>query len=66
MIGSLTDAQRTAATLRYGRDLPVTAIAEQMGRSEGAAKLLLDRGLAAVRIGTSLRDINGRSANPHC
>jgi RNA polymerase sigma-70 factor (ECF subfamily) len=49
VIDSLTDAQRTAVALRYGRDLPITAIAEQMGRSEGAVKLLLNRGLAAVR-----------------
>jgi len=49
VIDSLTEAQRTAVGLRYGRDLPITAIAEQMGRSEGAVKLLLNRGLAAVR-----------------
>jgi len=49
VIDSLTDAQRAAVALRYGRDLPITAIAEQMGRSEGAVKLLLNRGLAAVR-----------------
>ena len=49
VIDSLTEAQRTAVALRYGRDLPITAIAERMGRSEGAVKLLLNRGLAAVR-----------------
>jgi RNA polymerase sigma-70 factor, ECF subfamily len=42
-------AQRTAVTLRYGADLPIAAIAERMGRSEGAVKLLLNRGLNAVR-----------------
>jgi RNA polymerase sigma-70 factor (ECF subfamily) len=49
VIDGLTEAQRTAVALRYGRDLPITAVAEQMGRSEGAVKLLLNRGLAAVR-----------------
>jgi RNA polymerase sigma-70 factor (ECF subfamily) len=48
-IDGLTDAQRVAVTLRFGRDLPIAAIAQQMGRSEGAVKLLLNRGLAAVR-----------------
>jgi RNA polymerase sigma-70 factor (ECF subfamily) len=48
-VDGLTDAQRLAVTLRFGRDLPIAAIAEQMGRSEGAIKLLLNRGLAAVR-----------------
>jgi RNA polymerase sigma-70 factor (ECF subfamily) len=48
-IDALGEAQRTAVTLRLGRDLPIAAIAEQMGRSEGAVKLLLNRGLTAVR-----------------
>ena len=45
----LTEAQRTAVALRYGEDLPIAAIAARMGRTEGAVKLLLNRGLAAVR-----------------
>jgi RNA polymerase sigma-70 factor (ECF subfamily) len=49
-IDQLSEAQRTAVTLRYRRDLPIADIAGQMGRSEGAVKLLLNRGLAAVRI----------------
>ena len=48
-VDNLTDAQRTAVTLRFGSDLPIAAIAGQMGRTEGAVKLLLNRGLAAVR-----------------
>ena len=48
-IDALGEAQRTAVTLRLGGDLPIAAIAEQMGRSEGAVKLLLNRGLTAVR-----------------
>lgn len=48
-VDSLSDAQRSAVMLRFGRDLPIAAIAEQLGRSEGAVKLLLNRGLTAVR-----------------
>ena len=48
-IDGLPEAQRTAVTLRFGRDLPITDIAAHLGRTEGAVKLLLHRGLAAVR-----------------
>jgi len=48
-IDALGDAQRTAVTLRFGDDLPIARIAERMGRSEGAVKLLLNRALVAVR-----------------
>jgi RNA polymerase sigma-70 factor, ECF subfamily len=48
-IDALSEAQRAAVTLRYGADLPIAAIAARLGRSEGAVKLLLNRGLAAVR-----------------
>jgi RNA polymerase sigma-70 factor, ECF subfamily len=48
-VDSLSDAQRTAITLRFAHDLPIAAIAERLGRSEGAVKLLLNRGLTAVR-----------------
>ncbi|HKT03209.1 MAG TPA: sigma-70 family RNA polymerase sigma factor [Rugosimonospora sp.] len=48
-VDGLTEAQRVAVTLRFGRDLPIADIAQHMGRSEGAIKLLLNRGLAAVR-----------------
>ena len=56
-IDSLGEAQRTAVMLRYGRDLPLAEIAAQMGRTEGAIKLLLNRGMAAVR--TQLRAVEG-------
>jgi RNA polymerase sigma-70 factor, ECF subfamily len=56
-IDSLGEAQRTAVMLRYGRDLPIAEIAAQMGRTEGAIKLLLNRGMAAVR--TQLRAAEG-------
>lgn len=48
-IDNLTEAQRTAVTLRFGGDLPIAEIAGKMGRTEGAIKLLLNRGLAAIR-----------------
>src|SRR5579859_3041667 len=48
-VDRLTDAQRTAVTLRFGRDLPIAEIAGKMGRTEGAIKLLLNRALAAIR-----------------
>jgi RNA polymerase sigma-70 factor (ECF subfamily) len=53
----LTEAQRTAVILRLGHDLPIADIAARMSRSEGAVKLLLNRGLAAVRahLGPRLR-----------
>jgi RNA polymerase sigma-70 factor, ECF subfamily len=49
-VDQLTDAQRTAVLLRLGQDLPIADIAERMDRSVGAVKLLLNRGLAAVRV----------------
>jgi RNA polymerase sigma-70 factor (ECF subfamily) len=48
-VDRLPPAQRAAVTLRFGRDLPIAAIAAHMGRSEGAVKLLLNRGLTALR-----------------
>ena len=50
VIGQLCDAQRTAVTLRLGADLPIADIADRMDRTEGAVKLLLNRGLTTVRI----------------
>ncbi len=48
-VDALPDAQRTAVVLRHGGDLPIAAIAARMNRTEGAVKLLLNRGMAAVR-----------------
>ena len=48
-IDQLSDAQRTAVVLRLERDLPIAEIAGHMNRSEGAVKLLLHRGMAALR-----------------
>jgi RNA polymerase sigma-70 factor (ECF subfamily) len=48
-VDNLSSAQRTAVILRLGHDLPIAEIAALMERSEGAVKLLLNRGLHAVR-----------------
>ena len=48
-VDNLTEAQRTAVTLRFGSDLPIADIAGRMDRTVGAVKLLLNRGLAAIR-----------------
>lgn len=48
-VDRLTEAQRAAVMLRLGDDLPIAEIAARLDRSEGAVKLLLNRGLAAVR-----------------
>jgi RNA polymerase sigma-70 factor, ECF subfamily len=49
-VDQLADAQRTAVLLRLGYDLPISDIAARMDRSVGAVKLLLNRGLANVRV----------------
>jgi RNA polymerase sigma-70 factor (ECF subfamily) len=46
----LPPAQRTALWLRYGEELELREIALQMGRSVGAVKLLVHRGVRAVRV----------------
>lgn len=45
----LPASQRTALALRFGHDLAVGEIADRMGRSEGAVKLLLHRAQRVVR-----------------
>ena len=57
-VGELTEAQRTAVLLRLEKDLPIAEIAGRMNRSEGAVKLLLHRGLAAVRERLADREIS--------
>jgi RNA polymerase sigma-70 factor (ECF subfamily) len=49
-VADLCPAQRTAVTLRLGRDLPIADIAGRMDRTEGAVKLLLNRGLTTLRL----------------
>ena len=48
-IESLPAAQRTALTLKLGEDLKLAQIGEIMGKSEGAIKLLIHRGMIGVR-----------------
>ncbi|HET9051628.1 MAG TPA: sigma-70 family RNA polymerase sigma factor [Candidatus Dormibacteraeota bacterium] len=48
-IESLPMAQRTALTLKLGEDLKLAQIGEIMGKSEGAIKLLVHRGMIALR-----------------
>jgi RNA polymerase sigma-70 factor (ECF subfamily) len=48
-IDSLPSQQRMAMTLKYAEDLPLAAIGQIMGKSEGAIKLLIFRGTATVR-----------------
>ncbi|MFN2568304.1 MAG: RNA polymerase sigma factor [Candidatus Dormibacteria bacterium] len=49
-IDMLPEQQRIAMTLRLGEDLKLAQIAEIMGKSEGAVKLLIHRGVAGVRL----------------
>jgi len=48
-IDSLPAAQRTALTLKLGEDLKLAQIGVIMGRSEGAIKLLIHRGMIGLR-----------------
>lgn len=50
VLDRLTDAQRLAVTLRLAHDLTIAEIAKRLNRSEGAVKLLLNRGLATARL----------------
>jgi RNA polymerase sigma-70 factor (ECF subfamily) len=48
-IDGLPEQQRTAMTLKLGEDLKLAQIGEIMGKSEGAVKLLVHRGMIGVR-----------------
>lgn len=48
-IDSLPPQQRTALTLKLGEDLKLADIGAIMGKSEGAVKLLVHRGMLGVR-----------------
>jgi RNA polymerase sigma-70 factor (ECF subfamily) len=48
-IDSLPTHQRTALSLKLGEDLKLAQIGEIMGKSEGAVKLLIHRGMIGVR-----------------
>ena len=48
-IGSLPDDQREALRLRYVEGLPTKDVAEQLGKSDGAIRVLLSRTLARLQ-----------------
>ena len=48
-IDTLPEQQRTAMTLKLGEDLKLAQIGEIMGKSEGAIKLLIHRGMIGLR-----------------
>jgi RNA polymerase sigma-70 factor (ECF subfamily) len=49
LIAGLPPAQHTALALRLGQDLSNVDIAAIMGKSEGAVKVLVHRGIASLR-----------------
>ncbi len=55
-IDSLPEQQRVAMTLKLGEDLKLAQIGVIMGKSEGAVKLLIHRGMLGVRqrLGTTV------------
>jgi RNA polymerase sigma-70 factor (ECF subfamily) len=48
-IDTLPEQQRTAMTLKLGEDLKLADIGVVMGKSEGAIKLLIHRGMIGLR-----------------
>lgn len=46
--GALTEDQREALALRFRADLPIREVAETMGKSEAAVKMLLQRAIRAL------------------
>lgn len=48
-LADLTEDQRDALALRYAADLPFAAVARALGKTEPAAKMLVQRGLGALR-----------------
>ncbi len=48
-LATLAPDQQEAITLRFTRELRIKEIALEMGRSEGAVKMLLLRGMEALR-----------------
>lgn len=58
-IDSLPDQQRTAITLKLGEDLKLADIGVVMGKSEGAVKLLVHRGMIGVRARLGIAGASG-------
>jgi RNA polymerase sigma-70 factor (ECF subfamily) len=53
LLGALSADQRDALALRYGAGLRFAEVGRSLARSESAAKMLVQRGLAALRAGMS-------------
>jgi RNA polymerase sigma factor (sigma-70 family) len=60
-LAALPRQQRAVLVLRYAEDLPVAAVAEILGCSQGAVKTHAHRGLRAVR--ASLGDLDSFMVN---
>jgi RNA polymerase sigma-70 factor (ECF subfamily) len=58
-IDGLPEQQRTAMTLKLGEDLKLAQIGEIMGKSEGAVKLLVHRGMIGVRLRLGVTAVAG-------
>src|SRR5205807_2581225 len=60
LIAELTPEQRTVVRLRFVDGLPLSSIAEQTSRSEGAVKMLLMRALQNLRRTMNLETADAR------
>ena len=45
---SLTDDQQHVLALRFGQDMPIQAVAQALGKTEGSIKQLQARAIAAL------------------
>jgi len=63
-IDSLPPQQRTAMTLKLGEDMKLAQIGEIMGKSEGAIKLLIHRGMIGVRQRLGIEKGAGMAGDP--
>jgi RNA polymerase sigma-70 factor (ECF subfamily) len=60
-IDSLPEQQRIAMTLKLGEDLKLAQIGVIMGKSEGAIKLLIHRGMIGVRARLGVTAVAGEA-----
>lgn len=61
-VAALPSDQADAILLRFGGDLPLAEIAVALGRSEGAIKSLIHRGLVNLRKGLREEQVRGRTS----